>query len=74
VFPENALGTRMSEAVISGGNFHGAPLAYSFDYAALALTDLASITERRIDRLLESRYQRGSAGFLSPNPGLSSGS
>ncbi len=36
--------------VLSGGNFHGAPLALAFDYAALALTDLISITERRIDR------------------------
>jgi histidine ammonia-lyase len=73
VFPENALGTRMGEAVISGGNFHGAPLAYSFDYAALALTDLASITERRIDRLLNPDINEGLPAFLSPNPGLSSG-
>src|SRR6266850_1730607 len=38
--------------VLSGGNFHGAPLALAFDYAAIALTDLISITERRIDRLV----------------------
>src|SRR5438309_11910783 len=38
--------------VISGGNFHGAPLALAFDYAAMALTDLMSITERRVDRLV----------------------
>lgn len=73
VFPENSLGTQMSEAVISGGNFHGAPLAYSFDYAALALTDLASITERRIDRMLNPDINEGLPAFLSPNPGLSSG-
>ena len=73
VFPENSLGTHMSDAVISGGNFHGAPLAYSFDYAALALTDLASITERRIDRLLNPDINEGLPAFLSPNPGLSSG-
>jgi histidine ammonia-lyase len=73
VFPENSLGTHMSEAVISGGNFHGAPLAYSFDYAAVALTDLASITERRIDRLLNPDINEGLPAFLSPDPGLSSG-
>jgi histidine ammonia-lyase len=73
VFPENSLGTQMSEAVVSGGNFHGAPLAYAFDYAALALTDLASITERRIDRLLNPDINEGLPAFLSPDPGLSSG-
>jgi histidine ammonia-lyase len=73
VFPENSLGTHMSAEVISGGNFHGAPLAYAFDYAAVALTDLASITERRIDRLLNPDINEGLPAFLSPNPGLSSG-
>lgn len=73
VFPKGSLGTHMSEAVISGGNFHGAPLAYAFDYAALALTDLASITERRIDRLLNPDINEGLPAFLSPHPGLSSG-
>jgi histidine ammonia-lyase len=62
-----------SGAVISGGNFHGAPLAYAFDYAAIALTDLASITERRIDRLLNPDINEGLPAFLSADPGLSSG-
>jgi histidine ammonia-lyase len=60
-------------AVLSGGNFHGAPLAYAFDYAALALTDLAGITERRIDRLLNPDINEGLPAFLSGDPGLSSG-
>jgi len=60
-------------SVLSGGNFHGAPLAYAFDYAAIALTDLASITERRIDRLLNPDINEGLPAFLSPDPGLSSG-
>lgn len=60
-------------AVLSGGNFHGAPLAYAFDYAAIALTDLASITERRIDRLLNPDINEGLPAFLSPDAGLSSG-
>jgi histidine ammonia-lyase len=59
--------------VLSGGNFHGAPLAFAFDYAAIALTDLASITERRIDRLLNPDINEGLPAFLSPDPGLSSG-
>jgi len=60
-------------AVISGGNFHGAPLSYAFDYAALAMTDLAGITERRVDRLLNPDINEGLPAFLSTDPGLSSG-
>ncbi len=60
-------------AVISGGNFHGAPLSYAFDYAAIAMTDLAGITERRIDRLLNPDINEGLPAFLSTDPGLSSG-
>jgi histidine ammonia-lyase len=73
VFPENSLGTQSPSAVLSGGNFHGAPLAYAFDYAAIVLTDLSSITERRIDRLLNPDINEGLPAFLSPDPGLSSG-
>ena len=73
VFPENALGTGSPEAVLSGGNFHGATLAYAFDYAAIVLTDLAGITERRIDRLLNMDINEGLPAFLTPDPGLSSG-
>ena len=79
VFPENSADTdlrpasRNGGAVLSGGNFHGAPLAYAFDYAALALTDLAGITERRIDRLLNPDINEGLPAFLSRDPGLSSG-
>jgi histidine ammonia-lyase len=68
----NGAGSEEGE-VISGGNFHGAPLAYAFDYAAIAMTDLASITERRIDRLLNPDINEGLPPFLSPQPGLSSG-
>jgi histidine ammonia-lyase len=72
VFPVRA-GEAREAAVLSGGNFHGAPLAYAFDYAAIVLTDLASITERRIDRLLNPDINEGLPAFLSPDPGLSSG-
>ena len=70
VFPGESGG---GGAVISGGNFHGAPLSYAFDYAALAMTDLAGITERRVDRLLNPDINEGLPAFLSTDPGLSSG-
>jgi histidine ammonia-lyase len=76
IFPDIGGSDSKSHAggdVISGGNFHGAPLAYIFDYAAIAVTDLASMTERRIDRLLNPDINEGLPAFLSPDPGLSSG-
>jgi histidine ammonia-lyase len=59
--------------VLSGGNFHGAPLALVFDYAAMAITDLMSISERRIDRLVNPDVNEGLPPFLSSRPGTSSG-
>ncbi len=73
IFPKESGGAENTAAVISGGNFHGAPLAFAFDYAAIALTDLAGITERRIDRLLNPDINEGLPAFLSSDPGLSSG-
>ncbi len=75
VFPEISSKTlnRGADGVVSGGNFHGAPLAYALDYAAIVVTDLAGITERRIDRLLNPDINEGLPAFLSPDPGLSSG-
>ena len=66
VFPD-------SEDVLSGGNFHGAPLAMAFDYAGIALTDLASISERRIDRLVNPDLNEHLPAFLAQHPGTSSG-
>ena len=60
-------------AVLSGGNFHGAPLAMVYDYAAIALTGLTSISERRIDRLVNPDLNEGLPPFLSADPGRSSG-
>jgi histidine ammonia-lyase len=60
-------------AVLSGGNFHGAPVALALDYAAIAMTDLISIGERRIDRLVNPDVNEGLPPFLSGHPGLSSG-
>ncbi len=59
--------------ILSGGNFHGAPLALALDYAAIAMTDLMSISERRIDRLINPDINEGLPPFLSDTPGLSSG-
>jgi histidine ammonia-lyase len=59
--------------LLSGGNFHGAPLALSFDYAAIALTDLMSIGERRIDRLVNPDSNEDLPPFLTSQPGLASG-
>ena len=59
--------------VLSGGNFHGAPVALVLDYAAIALTDLMSITERRIDRLVNPDSNEGLPPFLTAQPGISSG-
>jgi histidine ammonia-lyase len=59
--------------VISGGNFHGAPLALVLDYAAIALTDLMSMSERRIERLLNPDSNEGLPPFLARRPGLESG-
>src|SRR4030095_6516773 len=59
--------------VFSGGNFHGAPLALSFDYAAIAMTDLLSISERRIDRLVNPDANEDLPAFLTSHPGAASG-
>ena len=70
---DNPLVFSETGEVLSGGNFHGAPLALVFDYAAIALTDLVSITERRIDRLVNPDSNEGLPPFLTPQPGISSG-
>src|SRR5437763_462154 len=70
---DNPLVFAGENEVLSGGNFHGAPLALAFDYAAFALTDLISITERRIDRLVNPDHNEGLPPFLTAHPGLSSG-
>jgi histidine ammonia-lyase len=59
--------------ILSGGNFHGAPLAFALDYAAIGFADLLSISERRIDRLINPDINEGLPPFLSDNPGISSG-
>jgi histidine ammonia-lyase len=64
IFPDEDL-------IVSGGNFHGQPLALVFDYLAIALAELGSISERRVYRLIAG--QRDMPEFLVANPGLNSG-
>jgi histidine ammonia-lyase len=58
--------------VVSGGNFHGEPMALAIDYAKIALAELASISERRTARLMDAHLS-GLPPFLSDAPGLRSG-
>ncbi|MER3418076.1 MAG: histidine ammonia-lyase, partial [Chloroflexota bacterium] len=78
VFPEGGAAGEETLAtgggrVISGGNFHGEPVALALDFAKLALAELGSIAERRIALLLDPRFNEGLPAFLAPRPGLSSG-
>jgi histidine ammonia-lyase len=59
--------------VESNGNFHGAPVAYVLDFLAVAVADLASIAERRTDRLLDKNRSHGLPPFLADDPGVDSG-
>ncbi len=57
----------------SNGNFHGAPVAYALDFLAIASCDLASISERRTDRLLDAKRSQGLPPFLAEDAGVDSG-
>ena len=59
--------------VESNGNFHGAPLAYVLDFLAIVAADLASIGERRTDRMLDPARSHGLPAFLADDPGVDSG-
>jgi histidine ammonia-lyase len=63
----------IGDEIISGGNFHGEPLALALDYLAIALTALAGISERRIDRLVNPSLNEHLPAFLAGDPGLESG-
>lgn len=59
--------------VESTGNFHGAPLGFAADFLAIAAAEVASIAERRVDRLLDVCRSRDLPAFLTPDPGVNSG-
>jgi histidine ammonia-lyase len=78
VFPEGGVADADAVAtggglVISGGNFHGEPIALALDFAKLALAELGAISERRIALLLDARLNGGLPAFLAPASGLNSG-
>jgi histidine ammonia-lyase len=59
--------------VVSNGNFHGAPVGYVLDFLAIAVADLASVSERRTDRFLDKARSHGLPAFLAGDPGVDSG-
>ena len=73
VFPKNAKQPDGEGDVISGGNFHGEPLAFALDFLAIALSALAGISERRLERMVNPALSDGLPPFLAPGAGLHSG-
>lgn len=69
---DNPLIFTESGNIISGGNFHGQPIALAMDFFKIAMSELANISERRIERLVNPQLN-DLPGFLSPEPGLQSG-
>ena len=70
---DNPLMFLEDEAVISGGNFHGEPMALPFDFLGIACAELASISERRIERMVNAALSNGLTPFLTTEAGLNSG-
>lgn len=70
---DNPLIFEDGEVVISGGNFHGQPIAFAADFLKVGMAELANISERRIERLVNPSLNEGLPPFLSPQPGLQSG-
>lgn len=70
---DNPLIVEDGEVVISGGNFHGQPIAFAMDFLKIGIAELANVSERRIERLVNPQLNEGLPPFLSPQPGLQSG-
>src|SRR5271165_2476131 len=71
--PKPTMGASISGDIISGGNFHGEPLAFALDFLAIALSALAGISERRLERLVNPSLNEELPPFLAPGAGLNSG-
>jgi len=71
--PKRVLGEQVPGVIISGGNFHGEPLAFALDFLAIALSGLSGISERRLERLVNPALNEGLPPFLAPGAGLNSG-
>jgi histidine ammonia-lyase len=70
---DNPIVLADSEEIVSAGNFHGQPVAFALDALAMAVSELASISERRTERLVNPALSEGLPAFLAPNGGLNSG-
>ena len=70
---DNPLLFPSDEAVISGGNFHGEPMALPFDFLGIAASELANASERRIERMVNAALSNGLTPFLTTQPGVNSG-
>ena len=70
---DNPLVLVEDEALVSNGNFHGQPLAFALDALAMAVSELANISERRIERLVNPNLSDGLPAFLTSDGGLNSG-
>ena len=68
---DNPIIFSKSDTIISGGNFHGQPLAFALDFLKISIAELGSISERRIFKLISG--ERGLPAFLIENAGLNSG-
>lgn len=70
---DNPLVFADREKVISAGNFHGQPLALAMDFLAIAMSEVANISERRLERMVNRHLSNGLPAFLVKNPGINSG-
>jgi histidine ammonia-lyase len=73
VFVKNPKVVDGEGEVLSGGNFHGEPLAFALDFLAIALSALAGISERRLERMVNPALSEGLPPFLAPGAGMNSG-
>ncbi len=71
--PRSQVGDPVEGEILSGGNFHGEPVAFALDFLAIALSALAGISERRLERLVNPYLNEDQPPFLAPGAGLNSG-
>jgi histidine ammonia-lyase len=73
VFIHNDIQNNEGSDILSGGNFHGEPVAFALDFLGIALSALAGISERRVERLVNPSLNEGLPPFLAGDAGLNSG-
>jgi histidine ammonia-lyase len=71
--PQRSMAPAVEGDIISGGNFHGEPVAFALDFLAISLSALAGISERRLERLVNPALNEELPPFLAPGAGLNSG-